>query len=44
METSKNTLLAALLLLVVLTLGGCATQGDLDAVQRDSNNLTKEVL
>ncbi len=27
-----------------LLFSGCATQGDLDTVQRDSNNLTKEIL
>ena len=33
-----------LILPMAWILGGCATQGDMDAVQRDSNNLTKEVL
>jgi len=34
----------ALILPMVWILGGCATQSDMDAVQRDSNNMTKEVL
>jgi len=34
----------ALILPAVWMLGGCATQSDMDAVQRDSNNMTKEVL
>jgi len=33
-----------LFLLSFLALQGCATQQDLDAVQRDTNNLTKELL
>jgi len=34
----------ALILAMAWIIGGCATQSDMDAVQRDSNNLTKELL
>ena len=44
MKRVGKILLFALLLPAAWTLGGCATQGDLDALQRDSNNLTKEIL
>jgi len=36
--------LLVLVLPAVWTLGGCASQSDMDTLQRDSNNLTKEVL
>jgi tol-pal system protein YbgF len=35
---------SSLLVLALLLLGGCATQSDLDSVQRDTNNLAKEML
>ena len=44
MKIAGKILYCALFLPVVWFLGGCATQTDLDAVQRDSNNMTKEVL
>jgi tol-pal system protein YbgF len=44
MKIHGKILLFALFLPAVWVLGGCATQTDLDAVQRDSNNLTKETL
>jgi len=34
----------ALILLGLLSCGGCATQNDLEALQRDTNNNTKELL
>jgi tol-pal system protein YbgF len=36
--------LLVLVLPALWTLGGCASQSDMDTLQRDSNNLTKEVL
>jgi len=44
MKISRKRLLFVLFLPVFWILGGCATQTDLNAVQRDSNNMTKEVL
>ena len=44
MKISRKRLLFALFLSVFWILGGCATQTDLNAVQRESNNMTKEVL
>jgi tol-pal system protein YbgF len=44
MKIAGKILFSALFLPAVWILSGCATQTDLDAVQRDSNNMTKEVL
>ncbi len=43
MKTSKKTLVPALVLLLFI-LGGCVTRGDLDTLQRDTNNSTRELL
>lgn len=44
MKAKWAKFLIVLILPGVWILGGCATQGDMDAVQRDTNNLTKELL
>jgi tol-pal system protein YbgF len=44
MKATWTRFLLALILPAVFLLGGCATQSDMDSVQRDSNNLTKELL
>ncbi|OGP98402.1 MAG: tol-pal system protein YbgF [Deltaproteobacteria bacterium RBG_19FT_COMBO_52_11] len=44
MDPKRKTSLSALILFLVLSLAGCATQKDLDALQRDTNNTTKELL
>jgi tol-pal system protein YbgF len=44
MNSTWNQILLGFLLFGIWTFGGCATQSDLDAVQRDSNSLTKEYL
>ena len=44
MKATWTRFFLALILPAVWMLGGCATQGDMDAVQRDSNSMTKEVL
>jgi tol-pal system protein YbgF len=44
MKATWTRFLLALILAAVFLLGGCATQSDMDAVQRDSNNQTKELL
>jgi tol-pal system protein YbgF len=44
MKATWTRFLLTLILPAVWILGGCATQSDMDAVQRDSNNLTKELL
>ena len=44
MKSTRNQILLGLLLLGIWAFGGCASQSDLDAVQRDSNSLTKEFL
>lgn len=44
MRTSWKELLLPFSAAAFLLLSGCATQGDLDGVQRDANNLTKEIL
>jgi tol-pal system protein YbgF len=44
MKFAGKRLSLALFLPLIWILGGCATQTDLDSVQRDSNNLTKELL
>jgi tol-pal system protein YbgF len=40
----KTFFFSPLLIIVFLLLGGCATQSGLDSVQRDTNNLSKEIL
>jgi tol-pal system protein YbgF len=44
MKAIWTRFLPALILPAVWMLGSCASQGDMDTLQRDSNNLTKEVL
>ena len=44
MKATWTRILLALMLPAVWIFGGCATQSDMDTLQRDSNNLTKEVL
>jgi len=44
MKMARNQIFWGIILLGIWGLSGCATQGDLDAVQRDSNSLTKEFL
>jgi tol-pal system protein YbgF len=44
MKAKWTKFLFVLVLPAVWTLGGCATQSDMDTLQRDSNSLTKEVL
>jgi tol-pal system protein YbgF len=44
MKASWTRFLPALILPAVWMLGSCASQSDMDTLQRDSNNLTKEVL
>ena len=44
MKLTWNQILLGFLLFGIWGFSGCATQGDLDAVQRDSNSLTKEFL
>jgi tol-pal system protein YbgF len=44
MKASWTRFLPALILPAVWMLGSCASQGDMDTLQRDSNNMTKEVL
>ncbi len=43
MKTTKKTLVPVFVLLLFV-LGGCVTRGDLDMLQRDTNNSTKELL
>ena len=44
MKSSQKKFFSLFSFACLLALGGCATQGDLDAVQRDTNNMTKELL
>jgi tol-pal system protein YbgF len=44
MKATWTRFLPALILAAVFLLGGCATQSDMDSVQRDSNNQIKELL
>jgi hypothetical protein len=44
MKATWTRFFLALILSAAWMLGGCATQGDMDSVQRDSNNLTKELV
>ena len=44
MKSSQKKILSLLCLACLFLLSGCATQGDLDSVQRDTNNTTKELL
>ncbi len=44
MKLPRKQILLGLLLFGIWGFSGCATQGDLDSVQRDSNSLTKEFL
>lgn len=44
MKPKRRNLFFPFLLLILWVFSGCATQGDLDTIQRDSNNLTKEFL
>ncbi len=44
MKSTWNRILLGFLLFGIGGFSGCATQSDLDAVQRDSNSLTKEFL
>jgi tol-pal system protein YbgF len=44
MKANRETFFFSSLFVVLLLLGGCATQSGLDSVQRDTNNLTKEIL
>jgi len=44
MKRMNLLFLAALILLAFLACSGCATQNDLEALQRDTNNNTKELL
>ncbi len=44
MKSNQKKILSLFFLASLFVFSSCATQGDLDAVQRDSNNLTKELL
>jgi len=44
MRSNQKKILSLFSLACLLVLSGCATQGDLDTVQRDTNNMTKELL
>jgi tol-pal system protein YbgF len=44
MKRTRQQIVLGFLLFGIWSFSGCASQGDLDAVQRDSNSLTKEFL